>query len=189
MARKSPQRKAQASRLSVDDWVSAALELLAEGGVGAVKIDRLCVRLGVTKGSFYWHFDDFESFLAAVAERWGDDRDAIRDEFAGLADLPPRERITAMIEALFDPSQWPLDRAVREWARTDERVRERVAKSDRWIRLQVRKALLELGFPKNEADLRADALFYAGVGFIHAAREVPANGAKGRARLVEILTS
>jgi AcrR family transcriptional regulator len=182
-------RRAQAGRLTVDDWVEAALELLAEGGVGAVKIDRLCVRLGVTKGSFYWHFEDFEAYLTAVAERWGDDRDSIRSAFAELEKLPPRERIAAMMEALFDPSEWPLDRAVREWARTDERVRARVARSDRWVALQVRKALLELGFPKDEAEIRADGLFYAGVGFIHAAKDVPRDGSKRRARLVEILTS
>ena len=182
-------RKAQAGRLSVDDWVTAALELLAQGGVGAVKIDRLCVRLGVTKGSFYWHFEDLDAFLAAVAERWGDDRDSLRNRFAELGELPPRERIAAMMEVLFDPSEWPLDRAVREWARTDERVRERVARSDRWVALQVRKALLELGFSKEEAEIRADGLFYAGVGFIHAAKDVPRDGRKRRARLVEILTS
>jgi len=189
MARKPEARKAQAGRLTVDDWVAAALELLAEGGVGAVKIERLCVRLGVTKGSFYWHFEDFQTFLTAVAERWGDDRDAIRGKFAELADLPPQERITAMMEALFDPSEWPLDRAVREWARTDDRVRERVARSDRWVGLQVRKALLEMGFPKDDAEIRAEALFYAGVGFIHAARDVPRDGRRRRARLIEILTT
>jgi AcrR family transcriptional regulator len=174
-------------RLSVDDWVTAALELLAEGGVTAVKIDTLCGRLGVTKGSFYWHFDDFESFLSAVAERWGEDRDASQAEFAKLADLPPRERITAMMELLFDPREWPLDRAVREWARRDKRVRERVARSDRWVAVQVRDALLELGFPKGEAQIRAMGLFYAGVGVIHS--DSPRGGRRERARLVEILTT
>ena len=177
------------ARLNVDDWVTAALELLAEGGVAAVKIDKLCARLGVTKGSFYWHFDDFESFLSAVAERWGEDRDAIRGEFAKLADLPPRERISAMIELLFDPREWPLDRAVREWARTDMKVRDRVARSDRWVAVQVRKALLEMGFPKDEAEIRAMGLFYAGVGLIHAPSDSPRGGPRERARLVEILTT
>jgi Bacterial regulatory proteins, tetR family len=43
------------SRLSVDDWIQAGFAILAEEGIKALKIDRLCRRLGVTKGSFYWH--------------------------------------------------------------------------------------------------------------------------------------
>jgi AcrR family transcriptional regulator len=46
------------SRLTVDDWVQAGFAILAEEGIKALKIDRLCRRLDVTKGSFYWHFTD-----------------------------------------------------------------------------------------------------------------------------------
>ena len=45
-------------RLAVDDWIQAGFALLADGGPNALRIDRLCERLGVTKGSFYWHFTD-----------------------------------------------------------------------------------------------------------------------------------
>ena len=45
-------------RLSVDDWLQAGYTLIAEDGLQALKIDRLCAGLGVTKGSFYWHFPD-----------------------------------------------------------------------------------------------------------------------------------
>lgn len=44
------------NRLSADDWAQAALDLIAEQGVGAVAVEPLARRLGVTKGSFYWHF-------------------------------------------------------------------------------------------------------------------------------------
>jgi AcrR family transcriptional regulator len=44
------------SRLTVDDWVQAGFAILAEVGIKALKIDRLCRRLDVTKGSFYWPF-------------------------------------------------------------------------------------------------------------------------------------
>lgn len=46
--------------LSRDDWVKAARAGLIEGGLHEVKVDRLCRTLGVTKGSFYWHFDDHQ---------------------------------------------------------------------------------------------------------------------------------
>jgi AcrR family transcriptional regulator len=179
----------RSTRRSVDDWIGAALELIAEEGVGADKIDRLCGRLGVTKGSFYWHFDDLASFLAAVAERWGESRDALRDSFASLADVEPRERISAMLELMLDPDSWALERAVREWAQTDDGVRKRVARTDRWIFEEVRRAMVELGFDKEDAEIRARGLFYASVGFIHAAPRTVRGGARQRARLVEILTS
>jgi AcrR family transcriptional regulator len=46
------------SRLSVDDWVQEGFRVLAEDGVKALTLGQLCTRLGVKKGSFYWHFSD-----------------------------------------------------------------------------------------------------------------------------------
>src|SRR3954466_1718228 len=107
-----PRQTAATARLSVVDWVAAALDLLAEEGPGGVKIDRLCVRLGVTKGSFYWHFTDLASFLAAVADRRGRGRDARQATFAELESLQPRERLARMIAEFGDRREWALERAV-----------------------------------------------------------------------------
>ena len=181
-------RATPSTRLSVDDWVEAALELLAEDGPSGVKIDRLCVRLGVTKGSFYWHFADLDAFLGAVAERWAQHRDARRATFAELEQLEPRERLRRMMDALADPGEWPLDRAVREWARSDPFVHDRVAASDRWIFLAIRKTFRELGFDATDADTRAKTLFYAGVGFVYAGPQGQRGGRRQRERILEILT-
>jgi AcrR family transcriptional regulator len=175
-------------RLSVDDWVAAALELLAKDGPSGVKIDRLCVRLGVTKGSFYWHFADLDAFLGAVAERWAQARDARRETFAELEALEPHERLRRMMEALADPQEWPLERAVREWARSDGFVHDRVEASDRWVFQAIRKAFRELGFDAGDADLRAKTLFYAGVGFIYVGPQGQRGGRRQRDRLLDILT-
>jgi AcrR family transcriptional regulator len=181
--------KTTKTRLSVDEWVDAGIELLADEGLAAVKIDRLCKQLGVTKGSFYWHFADLAAFLAALAERWGELRDARKAAFAEIAEVEPRARVAEMMELLLDPGEWSLERAVREWARTDESVRDRVNRSDKWVFAEVRRALLELGFDKEDADIRARGLFFVGVGFIHAAEPRQRGGQKQRDRLVEIFTS
>jgi AcrR family transcriptional regulator len=47
--------------LSVDDWIQAGFAILAAEGIKALKIDRLCRHLAVTKGSFYWHLTDIAS--------------------------------------------------------------------------------------------------------------------------------
>jgi AcrR family transcriptional regulator len=57
-------------RLTQADWVEGALHAFAEGGLPALGVEALAERLGVTKGSFYWHFRDTEELLRAVIQRW-----------------------------------------------------------------------------------------------------------------------
>ncbi|MEV8098907.1 TetR/AcrR family transcriptional regulator [Kitasatospora sp. NPDC085879] len=57
-------------RVTKDDWTMAALRALARGGVAAVAVDVLAKELGVTRGSFYWHFDNREALLVAALETW-----------------------------------------------------------------------------------------------------------------------
>lgn len=56
--------------LTAQDWAEAALESLATGGIDAVAVEPLARKLGVTKGSFYWHFDSREALLRAALELW-----------------------------------------------------------------------------------------------------------------------
>jgi AcrR family transcriptional regulator len=61
----TPRRK-----LTRDDWASAALAAIAEGGLAAVAVEPLAARLGATKGSFYWHFANREALLEAALATW-----------------------------------------------------------------------------------------------------------------------
>ena len=51
------------TRLSASDWVDVGFTFLGDEGIQGIKIDRMAERLGVTKGSFYWHFKDLDDFL------------------------------------------------------------------------------------------------------------------------------
>ena len=42
------------------------LTLLAEEGLSGIKVDRLCARMGVTKGSFFHHFRSKEQILVGA---------------------------------------------------------------------------------------------------------------------------
>jgi AcrR family transcriptional regulator len=65
------QRKTSGQRrLTRDDWITAALAAIADGGLAAVGVEPLAARLGATKGSFYWHFENREALLAAAISRW-----------------------------------------------------------------------------------------------------------------------
>ena len=138
--------KARANRLSVDDWIQAGYAILAEEGIKSLKVDRLCSRLGVTKGSFYWHFTDIASYRIALVDAWGASRDEERRHFAAPTDTPPRERLSQMMSTLVDARHWTLERAMREWARTDEEVAASVRAADRRVLVAVRQAFLDYGF-------------------------------------------
>lgn len=58
------------AQLSAQDWTDAALRALADGGVAAVRVDALARGLGVTRGSFYWHFADRDALLRTALEQW-----------------------------------------------------------------------------------------------------------------------
>ncbi|PZP62443.1 MULTISPECIES: TetR/AcrR family transcriptional regulator [Pseudoxanthomonas] len=82
----------RSARLSAEDWAQAALDMVAEQGVAAVAVEPLARRLGVTKGSFYWHFPSRDALLQAALERW----EMVEQEsvFGSLEAVPdPRERL------------------------------------------------------------------------------------------------
>ena len=160
-------RGSAVNRLGLDDWIQAGFALLAEEGIKALKIDKLCHRLGVTKGSFYWHFDGMPSYRTALVQAWGELRDEDRHAFDDMATLAPRERLSQMMSSLVSPRHWTLERAMREWARSDGSVAESVRAADRRLLRAVRQAFLDYGFDADEAELRANATFATGIGFLH----------------------
>ncbi|KRG74911.1 TetR family transcriptional regulator [Stenotrophomonas ginsengisoli] len=82
-------------RLSADDWAQAALDMIAEQGVGSVAVEPLARRLGVTKGSFYWHFPSRDALLQAALERW--ELVEQQDVFGSLEEVAdPSERLRAL---------------------------------------------------------------------------------------------
>ncbi|MCV7133333.1 TetR/AcrR family transcriptional regulator [Mycobacterium hodleri] len=166
-------RGAAGNRLALDDWIEAGYALLAEEGIKALKVDRLCERLGVTKGSFYWHFDGMPSYRAALVGSWGPLREQDRSTFDDTGEATPRERLSHMMSSLLSQRHWTLERAMREWARTDDAVAESVRAADRRVLRAVRQAFVDYGFDADDADLRANATFAAGIGFLHLSGATP----------------
>jgi AcrR family transcriptional regulator len=182
--------KGRVPRLSVDDWIQAGYAILAEEGIEALKIDRLCSRLGVTKGSFYWHFTDIKAYRAALVEAWGTSREEDRRNLSAAAGMAPRERLSQMMTSLVSARHWALERAMREWARTDDDVAARVGVADRRVVAAVRQAYLDYGFSPEDAELRAYATFAAGIGFLHLSGPQPSSrAAAGRERFLDIMVN
>lgn len=79
-------------RLTAADWELAALDVLAESGLAAIAVESLARTLGVTKGSFYWHFPTREALVRAAVDRWEKrDEDEVLARIEPIAD--PRERL------------------------------------------------------------------------------------------------
>ena len=163
----------RAGRLSAEDWARAGLDLLMAEGRSAVKISRLCALFGVTKGSFYWHFEDFDGLMSAIAGLYfSQELDAARG-LVMMEEMPPGQRLATMCAMLVESRAWEGEAAVREWARADSAVANAVAELDRRIFSVVQDAFVELGFPERVARVRAGVLVYAGIGFVYGRAALP----------------
>jgi AcrR family transcriptional regulator len=87
-------------KLQPDDWAQAALDAIAEGGVGAVAVEALAPKVGASKGSFYWHFADRAALIQAAAELWERTRtESVIADVEGVTD--GRERLRRLFTSAF----------------------------------------------------------------------------------------
>lgn len=92
-------------RLTRDDWVSAALAAIGEGGVAAVAVEPLAARLGTTKGSFYWHFPHREALLEAALAAWEQATTTAILEEVERATTDPVEQLRLLIDRVIDNAE------------------------------------------------------------------------------------
>lgn len=112
-------------------WIDEGLRALAAGGPGAVRIEPLAEALGVTKGGFYWHFDDRPALLDEMLDAW--ERASIdevieRVEGQGGDARAKLRRLSAL--AASSQELLAIDLAVRDWSRRERRVADRLRRVD-----------------------------------------------------------
>lgn len=154
------------------DWVQAALQLIAESGLNALTVDRLASRLGVTKGSFYWHFQGRSDLLARALERW--EAGATTDTTHALSSVTdPHRRLELILDAA---AQMPRARTL--YAALAEAVHDPVARQVLGRVAAFRVGYLEacyqdLGFSAVEAGATALFAYAAYRGLVQLAHEAP----------------
>ena len=146
-------------------WVEAGLDALAAGGPDAVRIDSLAKALGVTRGGFYWHFDDRGALLEEMLDAW--ERVSI-DEAIDRVEEGGGDA-TAKLRRLFglaasSPELLKIDLAVRNWARRDEAVAKRLRRVDNRRMEYMRSLFGELGADEDEVEVRCLFTFSLFVG-------------------------
>jgi AcrR family transcriptional regulator len=112
-------------------WIDEGLRALGVGGPDAVRIEKLAQALGVTKGGFYWHFDDRRALLDEMLDAWeraGVDAVIEQVEEAG-GDAKARLRRLSAIGVASD-ELLQLELAIRDWARRDKAVARRLRRVD-----------------------------------------------------------
>src|SRR6266849_2046592 len=110
-------------------WIDEGLRALAAGGPDAVRIEPLAQTLGVTRGGFYWHFNDRSALLEEILDRW---ERATTEEVMERLEREggdARARLRRLL-ALTSSSVLMTDLAVRDWARRDPAVAERLRRVD-----------------------------------------------------------
>ncbi len=111
-------------------WIEAGLRALAAGGPDAVRIEPLARALGVTRGGFYWHFEDRGALLEAMLDDWerASTDDVIERVERKGGDVGAKIRRAGALT--FSETLMPIDLAVRDWARREEAVAARLRRVD-----------------------------------------------------------
>lgn len=91
---KPVRKKSERITLTAEDWEREALELISANGVQALAVEPLARRMGITKGSFYWHFSGREALLEQALLRWEEHDSRNLNKSLGEIDNP-RERLTS----------------------------------------------------------------------------------------------
>lgn len=152
MPRKSKTKSSK--RLTREQWLDKALNILAREGKAKLRIERLARDMKVTRGSFYWHFRDRRDFVKSVVEYWVEKYTSIvRSEVAGLQ-IDAKSRLLALMEKLVYNRHERYDIAIRAWAALDADVARIVRKADRMRMDFVRSLFTEMGFTGKELEMR-----------------------------------
>ena len=182
------------TRLSREDWIEAALQALADGGPREVAVERLAARLGATKGSFYWHFEDREELISEALPTWEREAtDALIEELREGAD--PVERLQAGMVAgtELEEEEHP---DVRLLPSASDPVVGDVVRRMQHKRLDfLAEVFRDAGFPPAESRLRARLAYSLYLGWFMqrlvegSERATPRERAAYQRRAIEILTA
>ncbi len=161
---------AQATRATRDSWTLAALHALSHDGIDAVRVEPLAKVLGVTKGSFYWHFENRDALLEATLALW--EQRGTKDIIAALERIvSPAERLARLFRDVSHAKGATSHAALA--SATEPLVRaalERVAA----LRLGfLTDCYRELGMPPKTARRRARLAYTTYLGMMQLMREAP----------------
>ena len=170
-------------QLSARDWLDQGLKVLADRGFTALKAEPLAKAMGVSRGSFYWHFTDVDAFHAAILKHWRDI--AAEQIIANLEAASDHEDPLPLLLRQAFGGKLALENAVRTWAAFEPVARTAVQAIDRRRLDYLEKLFKRTGFAPDIASARAQILYWAFLGFAVSEKQLPR--ARQQAILDELL--
>ena len=154
---------ARSPSLHPEDWLRAADTRLASHGIDSVRVEVLARDLGVSKGSFYWHFRDRAELLDQLLARW---EDGELNRLNSEANSGAAVRWADFVAQTSDPKRMRMEAALRSWARLDERVAARVAAVEKRKARVIAEVLYEIGFARSTADTWSEVVLLICLGWL-----------------------
>jgi AcrR family transcriptional regulator len=160
-----------ADQLSAADWLDLGLRTLAKGGFTALKAEPLAKAMGVSRGSFYWHFADIGVYHAAILKHW---RDVAAEQVIANLKVVSKDRdaLALLLRQAFSSTP-ALENAVRTWATVDPAARAAVQAIDQRRLDYIETMLKRAGFAADMARARAQILYWAFLGFALSDKPLP----------------
>jgi AcrR family transcriptional regulator len=151
--------RSETATLDKRAWTNAALNALAQNGIDGVRIDILARELGVTKGSFYWHFSDRDELLNAVLQEWRRRATLSIIDRLESSHEPPEQRLRRLLRLQFESRRAEfgsdVELSIRLWGRRDAGALSVLREVDELRLRYIRGLMEELGIDKTEAAARA----------------------------------
>ncbi len=145
-------------RMSQEEWLVYALEALEKEGGSVLTIDGLSRRLGVSRGSFYWHFKNRTDFIRQLVDYWATLSLSSVDSEVDLPEVDAKQRLLSLMEAIVNRRLARYDIAIRAWASRDPLAEKMVKKVDEFRLGFVSSLFAEIGFEDDELKMRARTL-------------------------------
>ncbi len=153
--------------LSKKDWIKTGIEALRVHGSSALKADRLAKELGISRGSFYWHFRDLRDYLELTLQFW--EESAVDQPYA-IAEASNHADAEAILESLVDQAfagSMSLEAAVFSWGTEFPPAAEAMARVNAKRFALLQSLFSDLGFSPSDAQLRAYVLLTSYLGRMH----------------------
>lgn len=162
-------KTSQVEQLTRDDWIEAALKLFEVDGPQAVRVDAIAKSLKISRGSFYWHFENRADLLNALLERWIEEKTKTFIEKNEAKGGDPHIRLRRLLNACAE-DDGRLELSIRDWAKEDSKARKVLRKVDEHRTQYLAKLISACGYQEKESQARSRIAYLSWLGlYSHAA--------------------
>ena len=146
-------KKTNIKRTSKAEWLDAALNALEEGGIDAVRIERLAKKLGTSRSGFYWHFRNLDNLKNDILEYWKYEfTDVVVQNYSTVRNSP-EANLTEIADMIAKLGLNRHDLSIREWGKNDAVAEAVVTQVDKVRMDYIRSLFSALGFKGDDLEM------------------------------------